>query len=173
MMKKNSFTLIELLVVVAIIGILVTILMPSLSKAKEMARRAVCLSNLKQMGTVSTLYGNDNSGRLNPSLGPGNTLQELHWIGTKTKIGFDPYIGDWTVSDCPNWRKATIGQGMAKSNNAYMMGFTYSGGLNSSSMVGSGNSWEAPVFLSDDSSLMLFSDRITTSNGYTAKYVHV
>ena len=58
----DKFTLIELLIVVAIIGILVTILMPSLDKAKEAARRAVCKSNLKQMGTASTIYAKNNKG---------------------------------------------------------------------------------------------------------------
>lgn len=58
-MKK--FTLIELLVVVAIIGILVSILMPSLSKAREKARIAVCLSNQKQLALSYTMYSDDNN----------------------------------------------------------------------------------------------------------------
>ena len=61
-MKK--FTLIELLVVVAIIGILVSLLMPSLSKSREVARRAVCLSNLKQMYALSIMYEETNDGYL-------------------------------------------------------------------------------------------------------------
>ena len=48
---KKSFTLIELLIVVAIIGILVSILMPSLANAREKAKLVVCLSNTKQIGT--------------------------------------------------------------------------------------------------------------------------
>ena len=55
-MKNKKFTLIELLVVVAIIGILLTMLMPSLSKAREMARRAVCGSNMGQIGKAINMY---------------------------------------------------------------------------------------------------------------------
>lgn len=57
-MKK--FTLIELLVVISIIGILVSLLMPSLARAREKARIAVCLSNQKQLALAYTMYSDDN-----------------------------------------------------------------------------------------------------------------
>ncbi|MCM8541100.1 MAG: prepilin-type N-terminal cleavage/methylation domain-containing protein [Lentisphaeraceae bacterium] len=53
---NKKFTLIELLVVIAIIGILSSILIPSLSRAREKGKRAVCLSNLKQLGICFMLY---------------------------------------------------------------------------------------------------------------------
>ena len=55
-MSKSKFTLIELLVVVAIIGILASILMPSLQKARETAKTAVCKSNKKQVGIAVATY---------------------------------------------------------------------------------------------------------------------
>lgn len=60
--KKKYVSLIEILVVVAIIGILASLLLPSLGKARKRSQATVCGSNLKQMGIVFQMYSDDNRG---------------------------------------------------------------------------------------------------------------
>jgi prepilin-type N-terminal cleavage/methylation domain-containing protein len=60
MKRKKGFTLIELLVVVAIIALLISILLPSLARAREITKRAVCASNLRGIGQGMKVYSNDN-----------------------------------------------------------------------------------------------------------------
>ncbi|MCH2208210.1 MAG: type II secretion system GspH family protein [Lentisphaerales bacterium] len=62
--KLNHFTLMELLIVIAILGILVTLLIPSLSKAREVSKVAVCMSNMSQIYTGLQTYMVQNSGRV-------------------------------------------------------------------------------------------------------------
>jgi prepilin-type N-terminal cleavage/methylation domain-containing protein len=71
--RRSAFTLIELLVVIAIIGILAALIFPALAGAKERARRAACLNNLKQFGVALTLYGGDFNDYVPAAMYPGYT----------------------------------------------------------------------------------------------------
>lgn len=62
--KRCGFTLIELLVVISIVSLLMSILLPSLRKAREQAKRVECMSNLRSIGQGLYIYAQDHDGRL-------------------------------------------------------------------------------------------------------------
>ena len=100
MFKERLFTLIELLVVISIIAILLTLLMPSLSKAREQARRAVDVSCTAQLSRASLLYSNDNDKYFPERSSGADILHNLKASGIDMNETFiNPYLGEGSRSE--------------------------------------------------------------------------
>ncbi len=96
--RRSAFTLIEMLMVVSIMTLLISLLLPSLGKSRENARRVVCASNLRQYGIAFAMYSDDNAGKLMKIARDGNfpsanPLPPVTWKG-RSYNAFDssPYL---------------------------------------------------------------------------------
>jgi prepilin-type N-terminal cleavage/methylation domain-containing protein/prepilin-type processing-associated H-X9-DG protein len=95
--RRQGFTLIELLVVIAIISVLASILFPVFARARENARRASCMSNMKQIALACIMYTQDYDGALFPykyQNSSNNNGSEMNMV--------QPYVKSTQVFRCPS-----------------------------------------------------------------------
>lgn len=111
---RCGFTLIELLVVISVIAVLMSIMLPSLTRAREQSKRVVCGSNIRQLYLANTGYAMENGGEYVLAAEDiwGSNL--LRWHGERDSVNeaFDPsrsplvgYLGGGAIKECPGFRK--------------------------------------------------------------------
>ncbi len=119
--SSNAFTLVELLVVVAIVALLLSTLLPAMTKAKDKARTVICSTNLRQMFIAESSYAAENKDHLMPW---GRYAGGSSASGNRGTFGYGQWVGkmlhqiqyQWEVLECPSavyrtdggwWRYAT------------------------------------------------------------------
>ena len=115
-MRQLGFTLLELLVTVSVMSLLVGILLPSLDKARELARSSVCQTNLRVLASANNLYQSEQGGCYAP--GAANFLHNRdRWFGHRSgSTGpfseggpLTPYFGAAAARRCPSFEEYLVG----------------------------------------------------------------
>jgi prepilin-type N-terminal cleavage/methylation domain-containing protein len=131
----TGFTLIELLVVIAVIAVLVAILLPSLNRAREAGRRAVCLGNLRQMQMAWHLYADDNRSLIVNGQPWGYNRRDVRGIPWCARVPYAPepcspdeakemmrtgalsrYLNDPSIYLCPSRYRNNLSPGSQRSS---------------------------------------------------------
>jgi prepilin-type N-terminal cleavage/methylation domain-containing protein len=156
---QRGFTLIELLVTISIIAILVSLLLPALTGAKERARRTVCKSNLRQMSLAALIYADDNNDKL-----WGHTRDTPDWFTQSISKEMFRYISNYAggqVIDCPNLYPFTLTGivdyegSRSQTGWGVNIGYNYLGGITN---MPPQSGWKSPLKTTEDPILPLFTD---------------
>src|SRR5687768_3566662 len=101
--RTGGFTLVELLVVIGIIALLISILLPSLSRAREQAKATQCLSNLRELTKAWMMYADERKGVVAPAMtGIGQWVENTDTEPALTNGVLWPYIKNLGVYHCPS-----------------------------------------------------------------------
>jgi prepilin-type N-terminal cleavage/methylation domain-containing protein len=179
---KACFTLIELLVVVAIIAVLVALLLPALGQARYKAKLLVCASQLKQVGTATFMYTQENNGKYpmgnnywRPWVAPADSFFVANvlknYIGGKISLFYCPletyYIQNgWATYADEVGRTFFTGAHETHISYFYFGNFCREGYSNAYIEADQGVPYHYPRNTSEGETLKLFQDMCVDSNGW-------
>ena len=171
--QARAFTLIELLVVIAIIGILVALLLPALTGAKEQGRRTSCRSSMRQLMLGAMMYADDNDQLLPTGASNKSALDDhLPVLSTATSNAIVEYSGTDKMASCPSFAdyfaNRHLAAGFDEQEYGIVVGYNYHGGHTNSPWpaISGTNQWISPQRLTEDPQLVLVSDMNDWSPGY-------
>ena len=170
--RRKGFTLIELLVVIAVIAILVALLLPALSGAKEKGKRAACKNSIRQFSLIAHLYANDHEDHVIPGNSNKPDDDHLPVLGNVASNAIVHYGGE-RIAHCPSYGDWFITQQAQRPfeerEYGFVIGYNYHGGHTNTPwppLPGYTAQWISPIRLTDNPSLVLVSDMNDWSPGY-------
>ena len=173
---RGAFTLIELLVVIAILAILAAILFPAFARARENARRASCLSNVKQISLGILQYAQDYDEKYVPEYNYSAGASAVYFPGL-----LNPYIKSSQLYNCPSASDSTYDGNIYAANVDYGLStqiFAYNGGNFGRSLASIGQP-SATVFLADSNNTVrvnpegFLSEPLYNTNANWPQYRHL
>jgi prepilin-type N-terminal cleavage/methylation domain-containing protein len=171
----KAFTLIELLVVISIIGLMTSLLIPSLARVRELARRTVCSSHIRQFVFGCHVYANSHDDLLPGGHSDDQIAQNevTIMLAQRTRNELVALIDDELILQCPSLsRPFTDPGGWFIPGNGYLIGYNYLGGHRKTPWGPASDStidpnayeaWVSPQKASDKGNLLLVTDLNTWS----------
>ena len=171
-LHKHAFTLVELLVVIAILAIMSARLLPALDQAREKARQAICMNNLKQIGVLFYLYLADYENTFPPSYDAAkpNSPWNSTAMGTYFNNGAPWEHKEYPILVCPSGKQEPINAGYFRRSYAYSRFLNSGGAADGIGWIPGSSDWP-PVKLAnipDPSGTILIAEAVTNPCGVIA-----
>ena len=175
---RCAFTLVELLVVIAIVALLLSILLPALSRAHEQARTVACAANLKQIATAANVYALEHRDRLPRSTHSALGYGQLPWApALMPQLDMGTYAGSFA----PSWEKLMNGVYRCPSDTRRGIGeYSYAlsvypelTGPETAITPAQGRHWPKTQSIPNHAATILFTDYIGTSDHVMAHFWYV
>ena len=149
--RVRGFTLVELLVVIGIIALLISILLPVLSKVRRQATKTSCAARLRQLSATVHMYSNEHRGKVLPGERTDNPDEHTIFFSLEVYDEVLRSVKQKQMLACPNLVESLP----AQKPTGWVLGYTYLGGREKIRRI---HKWDSPLRTSESGSLPLFAD---------------